>query len=93
MTAHWETTEKVRSVESKLSCNIQELRSDMLRMSAELSAKIDRRCGELERAMERKRAEERSKAKLIQWTVLLLLGNIVITVAAHALSRALGHGG
>src|SRR6266702_3852959 len=51
-------------------------------IEADLNAKIDRRRGEPERTMERRRAEERSRAELVQWTLLIWLAEIVLTVGA-----------
>jgi hypothetical protein len=80
-------------LENKLCGSIQELRSDMLRLNAELNTKIDRRFAELEGTMERKCAEERSKAELVLWTLLIMLGNIAFTVGASAVLSAFGHDG
>jgi hypothetical protein len=91
MALHRTVIETLMSFESKLS--VEEIRSDMLRLRAELNAKIDRRCAELARMMERKYAEERSKAEIARWTLLIMLGNIALTVAVRAVLNAFGQSG
>jgi hypothetical protein len=71
------------SLDSKLSASVQELKSDTLQSHAALEAKIDRRYGELETAM------ERIKAELIRWVFLVMLGNVALTAGATAVLKAL----
>jgi hypothetical protein len=78
-----ETRISLMSLDSKLSASVQELKSDILQSHAALEAKIDRRYGELETAM------ERIKAELIRWVFLVMLGSVALTAGATAVLKAL----
>jgi hypothetical protein len=62
---------KLSASESKLSANAQELKSDILRSSAELETRM-----------------ERTKAELVRWVFLVMLGNVALTAGATAVLNA-----
>jgi len=71
-----ETRVSFMSIESKLSTSVQELKSDILRSSAELETRM-----------------ERTKAELVRWVFLVMLGNVALTAGATAVLNAFRHVG
>jgi hypothetical protein len=75
-----ETRIALASLEYKLSAAIQELSSKVDRGYAELDAKIDSKL-------------ERTKAELVRWVFLTMLGNVALSAGATAVLNAFRHVG
>jgi hypothetical protein len=86
-----ETRIALASLEYKLSAAIQELSSKFDHGYAELDAKIDSKLEHLEAKMDIKL--ERTKAGLVRWVFLTMLGNVALSAGATAVLNALRHVG
>jgi transposase len=104
-----ETRIALASLEYKVSAAIQELSAKVDHRYAELDAKIDRKWGELDAKMDRilgqldgkidrrygelETAIERSKAGLVRWVFLAMLGNVALSAGATVVLNAFRHVG
>jgi hypothetical protein len=95
------------SLESKLNASVQELKAEIDRRCGELEARIDRKFGELEAKFDRKFGEleakfdrrcgeletrmERTKAELVRWVFLVMLGNVALSAGVTAVLNAFAH--
>jgi hypothetical protein len=91
------------SIENKLSTGFQEVDAKIDRTFAEFAGKIDHKFGEvdcgfakLEGKIDQKFAElvarmEGTKAELVRWVFLVLLGNVALGAGAAAMLEAVKH--
>jgi len=70
-----------------LDARLHELKAETRIALASLEGKIDRRYGELETAI------ERSKAELVLWVFLAMVGNVALSAGATAVLNAFRHVG
>jgi hypothetical protein len=61
-----------------LNASVQELKADMLRVETRLEARFEARL-------------EQTKAELVRWVFLVMLGNVALTAGATALLNAFWH--
>jgi tetrahydromethanopterin S-methyltransferase subunit G len=83
-------------LDAKIDRRFGELDAKIDQRCGELDAKIDHRCGQLEAKIERRFGEletkmERTKAELIRWVFLVMLGNVALSAGAAAVLNALQH--
>jgi hypothetical protein len=76
---------KSGELDAKIDRKFGELDGKIDRRCAELDAKIDRRCGDLETKM------EATKAELMRWVLLVMLGNVALSAGATAVLNAFKH--
>jgi hypothetical protein len=77
-----EVRAEIRVLEGKLDASIREHKADMQRLSMELDAKLNAQFAK----METKLAE--MEAKLVRWVVLVMLGNVALSLAATTVLNA-----
>jgi hypothetical protein len=80
-----ETRMSLMSLEATIDRKFGELDGKIDRRCTELDAKIDRRCGDLETKM------EATKAELMRWVFLVMLGNVALSAGATAVLNAFKH--
>jgi hypothetical protein len=80
-----ETRMSLMGLEATIDRKFGELDGKIDRRCAELDAKIDRRCGDLETKM------EATKAELMRWVLLVMLGNVALSAGATAVLNAFKH--
>jgi hypothetical protein len=80
-----QTRMSLMSLEATIDRKFGELDGKIDRRCAELDAKIDRRCGDLETKM------EATKAQLMRWVFLVMLGNVALSAGATAVPNAFKH--